>query len=282
MCGFITIQTGIFYGFKWSQNQEQIQAYHEQIKFLRSEILPKTDSNYRVIMIGTSLTGQGVECREDYHDGKKIQLLKFWSPGDRFDFFVQSVDLIQDIKTLQPDLICFQSEIAAIKLLPPNSQERETLLDKIVFLSTVNYKFFGQVFKPEKKLAANDFCNPDILRDAQYEDTVRIVPRGRIIKSTENLTSVYHAIKQFKASGIKTVIVDIPRPHAIEQLVYDSTFNTELSKIKQHYLEEKACAWWPYTGQACYFNLFQDMGHLNAMGKVWYSNWLMTQIKASV
>lgn len=236
-------------------------------------------SNKKVLFFGSSLLGQGLDCPSSsmfkLSEDKSLSIYKIWKSEDPFRELFSTDKYTQDILNLKPDLICIQTELAAINL--------EWLNYESHFFKTISIenRTLRQVIYENKNSNFNwqSYCDPASTFQATETDTLNLSPVKRSIKRVENIASALSTLETFRKAGIQIAIVDIPRPYALEQQYKTQTFLTELNQLLKTYKNDLQVDYWSYSGPALYHNKFIDRGHLNVDGRTIYTKWLLETIQ---
>jgi hypothetical protein len=284
LCIFVLSQILIAIAFFFVEskgNQSRNEHYFDQINYIQQEF-KKDNSSYKTIIIGTSLIGHGVECPNEitnYLSSKKktdIKLLKIWSRGDQLKRFI-SLNLIDDVINAKPDLVIFQTGIAVIKF--PN--ENPNMIQKLSSIYRTVIRYF---LSPKHKIIYNskNRCYPDNLDEQKNLDTVTYIPRKREVKTMDDLDFALEGFTLLQKEGIKTILVDIPRPVQSEKIIYTKSFNEQLQKLLNTYNKNFGIEHWSYTGTPIYYKHCIDEHHFNIEGRSLYTKWLLDKIEKEI
>lgn len=257
-------------------NKHQLNYFSNELNHI-SQKLKNSDNNYNVIIIGSSLIGHGIPCSENIYKYSKlnITLNKLWSPGDPIKKKQLNHKTTNQLIKTKPDLVLIQTELTAIKLQYNERLVQHLFLQKITeFSSKINSMLDYFLIVPK------DYTRcPKNLNVQSKTDTLSYTPKKRIIKNIDNLKNLSTIFNQLNAAGIKTVIVDIPRPISTEKEIYTASFNKELQKLLNIYKQEYEVEHWNFTGPDMYYKHFIDDGHLNENGRDIYTEWLLNKIE---
>ena len=262
-----------------------------QLSNIKSEFKNTNGENFRVIVIGSSLTGFGVKCTNillnSPTQNKKInlQLTKIWYPRDPFKELIENTPLIEKLVLLKPDLICFQTEYLTTILHQNNStinKEDNFLLKKINIISYNNNKFVHDL--RFKKIPIDNVqygCIPMTYKNKNI-DTLSHKPMQKTVKKLSDLQYAFNGLLPLKNANIKMMIVHVPRPQKKDINVFSKTYSNNLQELLKVYKKELAIDYWSYTGNPMYYKHFVDGGHLNEEGSEIYTNWLIAQIETII
>ena len=271
---YLTIQSIILYFYfeKPSILQTSILSY--KLSKIKSKFENDRNKTYKVVVIGTSLTGCGIK----YTNKKNIKITKIWFSGDPFKSLIKNTQLIENLVLLKPDLICFQSEILTTNL---NSRDN-FILKKIKKISEINQQLIYDI-----KLKTNTidslklgFKNPVYIYNDL--DTINHKLALKKIKKKSDLKYFFNGLSMLKQANIKMSIIDIPRPKKINDVFFSQTYNNNLKELLARYKKELDIDYWNYTGKTMYYKHFIDGGHLNNTGSNIYTKWLSNKIESSI
>jgi len=261
---FISLQLIILAIYTIIHDEGKHKIFNNQITTIEKKFNKKPEL-YNIIVIGSSLTDCGVE-EAIYSDS--IQLTKIVAPGDYFYSFINTHHLIDHLLNLKPDLVCIQTELAAITF---NKNKNFTAIEK---LSSKN----GYIFKHFLRTYQRAFSTK---KSAKF-DSLTHTPPDRWVKKVENLDFAFNALKKLNLAGIKTKIIDIPRPFKTEQKMYTREFKSDLNSLLKIYKRKLDIEHLNYTGETLFYKHFSDGGHLNETGKIMYTKWFLNILKKEI
>lgn len=269
----------IYYSFNENKiNKLKYDHYFDQVKYITEE-LQKDSTGYKVIIIGTSLIGNGVACPEEIksftNQKSNLRLFKIWGSNDLLEDFVSN-NLINNIISWKPDLVLFQSELTTI-----NFSEKNILLEKAYQISNKNKSVLRYLssFNKTTVYDSNYRCYPKNIDVETNSDTIAFTPAFRSIKDLQELDYLTSGFISLSQAGIKSVIVDIPRPVASEKIINTESFNQSAQTLIDLYKGKYSIVNWKYTGPPIYFKNCVDLAHLNKSGRKIYTNWLLNKIQ---
>lgn len=267
-----------FYSFKKLKSGPLI---HYPKKSLIQEEFKQVDK-INVVAIGSSLFGYGVlsrpndiEALQSSTSAPKINLIKYWGSKDPFERLINQ-NLVQDLISLKPDLVIIQTELAAINLIYEVVIDH-TPLRRISLMNRAVLRYFL-----EKQISTNvdDLLHGQsiVVMDNLELDTLNYTPRPREVKSVNEIEIVLEMLAKLQKEGVKTIIVDIPRPKRTEKVINTPKFKQELHEVLCFYESKFGVQYWSYDGETIHFKYFRDYGHLNVEGGKIYTKWLMDKI----
>lgn len=249
---FIVIQASAYVYFK--KNYAKVYStvkLSEQIQNTKRLFEENDEQDFNVLIIGSSLTGHGIGESQNNH----IRLGKLWGSKDPIEQWVKNENLIEKVIQLKPDLVCLQSELAAVKL------KFATVHPVQVITNTVS-----------------NFNN--ILLGSQLKlDTLLMTPYPRNLKKKTEVDYLINGLQKFRKQNIPIVLLHVPLPVKSEREIYTSEFSSQLKNILNHYNKKTDAIHWKYDGTPLYFNKYKDAGHLNIEGNAIYTNWLVNKIE---
>ena len=245
--------------------KEQVEAQDHKVK--------------KVLVFGSSLIGHGLACADDSvftqsSTNQNISIFKIWGSEDPFQELFSSNKYLEQILSIKPDLICIQTELAAVNL---KWLEYETNLFKNI--SIENRALKQLILNLElKELDIQSYCNPKLRLLKDEKDSLRIISQEREIKSYAQISDGFNTLKHLSEQNIKIVILDIPRPISLENQYKTEPYLKQLNNLLSIYKRELDVDYWPYDGKIMHYKDFVDRGHLNTSGKRYYSAWLLNTI----
>jgi len=256
--------------------------FSSQLNDIKSDFTTQAKSAYHVIIIGSSLVGNAVDCPDEVNNilsnypTKNILLNKIWQPHDPFQYLVKNRNLINELLQIKPDLVCIQTELAAIRYEKTEKYFYSDFQGYIEDLAKKNTSIFSDVFsKGTTRLIK---CEDNFIDNEVVDDTMKYIPAKRYVKNNAEIQFVCDALNKLKNAGIKIVLVDIPRPRQVEQVIYTGPFLQELNLLFDMYEKKYGVTHWSYTGGPMYFNVFYDGGHLNRDGRHLFTKNLLEKI----
>jgi hypothetical protein len=272
----------IGYYDKHKKSSEGDSWFSSQLQDIKSDFINKTKTTYNVIIIGSSLVGNGVECPDEIagtlaeYKTSNILLEKIWQPHDQLQYFISNKNLINELLVIKPDLVCIQTELAAIRYEETEKFFYTDFEDYLQNIATENSTIFKDLFsnqqlKPVR--CADNFIDYEVLTD-----TLNYIPAKRYCKKKEEIQFAFEGLKKLTDAGIKIVLVDIPRPQQVEKIMYTQTFSEQLNSLFDMYRQKFGIEHWRYTTRPMYFKDFHDGGHLNKGGRHLFTKDLLEKI----
>lgn len=257
-------------------------SFISQLSDMKREFAGKDKATYKVVIIGSSLVANGVACPDEIagiladYQTKNIVLNKIWKPNDQFKHLVEKNKIINELLLVKPDLVCIQTELAAIGY---NEIEKNFYTDFQKYVQTLAFRnttFVKDIFKIGKV----DFikCKDNFIDFEVVEDSLKYVPVKRYVKNNTEVQFISEQLKILKKAGINVVLVDIPRPQQVEKIMYTEPFSRDLTACLNIYQNGIEVPLWRYTGRPMYFKDFYDGGHLNKEGMHLFTKNLLEKI----
>jgi len=266
--------------FTYLYYKEKQRPFDPVFDYIQEFLLNDDKNSKRVLFFGSSLIGQGLSCPNDTIFNTKngalpISIFKIWKSEDPFDELFGSEKYLKNIIELKPDLICIQTELAAVNL---KWLAFETNLLKNISIENRGLKQL--IFQSEKKdLDLTTYCNPKNIIHTNKNDTLNIDIGDRFIKTQDEISKAFPVLTALKKAHIKMVIVDIPRPYSIERQFKTENYSNALNRCINEYKTRFNIDYWTYDGQTMFHKDFLDRGHLNERGKTSYSKWFLKTLK---
>ncbi|MGK0414593.1 MAG: hypothetical protein ACJA1B_002820 [Polaribacter sp.] len=262
---------------------------NSQLSNIKSEFENSEGESYKVIVIGSSLTGCGVKCKNELlypptkHKKINLQLTKIWYPGDPFKLLIENTTLIEKLVILKPDLICFQTEFLTTILHHKDSNPlKEDNFLLINMISHYNNKFVNDLRFIKNPIDSFQYgCKPIIYKN-QNIDTLNHKPMLKTVKKIPDLKYAFNGLLPLKNANIKMMIVDVPRPQKKDINDFSKTYSNNLQELLKVYKKELAIDYWYYYGSQMYYKYFADGAHLNEEGSEIYTKWLTAQIETII
>lgn len=284
-CAFFAFQI-IVYCYVKPKNKKVSYSDDQSMESALQDLKASDEKSIKVVIIGSSLVGRGVECREEMNSAISSQkaplvhLTKVWASGDPYFQMMEKGKLLKKLIEIRPDLICIQTELVAVNLDHVN-QNLTVLNQSLINISVYNkmaINYLRQSFGAEKNVSGDDQqCILD--GEAIAMDTINYKPINRSVKKINEIKFAFNDLKKLQRAGIKTVIVDLPRPVKVEEKVFNAHFFGQLQQVLGMYQQQFGIDYWKYTGQPMYYRHFIDGGHLNKTGRHIYTEWLLKKIK---
>lgn len=256
--------------------------FSSQLRDIKSDFSKENKSAYQVIIIGSSLTGNAVECPDEIvntlanYQTKSIVLKKIWQPHDHFEYFIRNKNLVNELLQIHPDLVCIQTELAAIRYEEPGKMFYEDIEGYLQDLALQNTTIFSDIINGNKPKFIN--CADNFIDYEVVADTNKYIPSKRYTKKDAEIQFAFEGLHQLRSAGIKIVLVDIPRPMQVEQIIYTQSFLQELNLLLDMYQRKFGIEHWAYTDRPIYFNDCYDGGHLNKAGRHVFTKNLLEKI----
>ncbi len=177
---------------------------------------------------------------------------------------------------LKPDLVCLQTEFAAIGFKEIEKYFYTDFQKYVQTLAFRNTRLVKDIFKKGKV----DYikCEDNFIDFEVVEDSMKYKPVERFVKNNTEVQFVVEQLKILKKAGIKVVLVDIPRPQQVEKIMYTEPFRSDLTACLNIYQHEIDAPLWRYTGKPMYFKYYFDGGHLNKEGRHLFTKNLLHKI----
>ncbi len=235
---------------------------------------------HKIIIIGSSITNEAVDKEEailsmsNEQEASPVLIKKVTGGNDKLALMINRFDLVNYIIKEQPEAVCIQSELAAVKLSPEHvfapdilvqlAQENKVLLKKMIngFETDTNKLYW---------------LNNELII---VKDTLSFRALNRRIKTKKEIQHVLDFIKTLKNKGIKIYFLDIPRAKQFEQLTFTSGYKDSINHLFNWYNSETGTKRIQYSGTTMFFNYYRDIGgHMNVTGRKLYTKWLIKTLQ---
>ena len=272
----------ILYYNKHKKSTEMDSWFSSQLQDIKSNFINKTKTTYNVIIIGSSLVGNAVECPDEIagtlanYKTRNILVKKIWQPHDHFQYFISNKNLINELLVIKPDLVCIQTELAAIRYQETENFFYTDFEDHLQDLAIKNSTIFKDLFINEKLEPIR--CEDNFIDYEVLTDSLNYIPPKRYCKKKEEIQFAFEGLNKLTRAGIKIVLVDIPRPQQVEKIMYTQPFSKELNLLFDMYQQKFGIEHWRYTTRPMYFKDFHDGGHLNKGGRHLFTKDLLEKI----
>jgi len=228
----------------------------------------------RVVVLGSSLIGQGISCSEEFSDSsfRQIRLSKIFLNTHRG--VLKTFTEIHGFDSLllhPPDILLIEVDQLAYRI-----EQDQTLSERF---ST------GAVFLRNVKTTAAfgianyrmpEYCGKIIhetIADTVWETNTHWQPL-----TFNDHGEVHPYLQQLQKLGVRLVMVHVPRPGVSEAAIHTGSREKEFLSVVQAYQQAYGMEYWNYP-HLLPFTYFYDQGHLNKRGRMLYSNWLYSKLE---
>ncbi|MBT8219394.1 MAG: hypothetical protein KJP00_06205 [Bacteroidia bacterium] len=250
-----------------------------QFRNLSEEIAESNDNHCLVLVLGSSLTDEGIKNNIYFHDkfkaqNKNIIVKKIILKGSHKEKFITSKKVLDSIISLKPDLICLEEATFV------TANQRS--LSKWIH----DFNYGVNSFKDIKVLGTINFTNlttnSTFERENENENIV-VGDTSRYFQNTPNLRPIVELelftsyLKRFRNSGTDIVFLDVQRAGAFPTNKKTDLFIQNRSEWFEIFQSQFNSQYWDYEG-VIPFSHYRDFGHLNKPGCEIYSSWLFNMI----
>lgn len=267
--------------------------------------LLKYPDEYHVVVIGSSITNNGISCTEtlvnesEFQFGKKIVVSKFFSPGRPLKAMVDYGGLTELLLETRPDLILIETDILAFDFGPYRSQIRnkgqvfkqepkEDGLIPLIFAKRVGtiralqqnrLNLIATVQQKVHHTAPPFTSEPcgNMIASPQMVDTFQIKPRKRYPIPFEKQDYAHRFIQELKKVNTDVILLHHPSPASLEKLYEASDDEQEVQQLLKRFQDEYNLPFWHCPIQFPYI-YYRDQAHMNEKGREKYGSWLLQQI----
>jgi hypothetical protein len=234
---------------------------------------------YRVVVIGSSLTEFGVDCREvmSTYSNQKIDVYKIYARGNNLELFTKESNIFGSILKLKPDLVCIESDLMTSEIF--FYLQKNLIADLAQKNKDAMYNFYLIISSALNNSIPNpEICNNPYVMKVKSEE-LNFYPRK--VRTFESNSFVHPYLKEYKIKGIKTVLLHFPRPNEIEVKIHTGDLEKELKNLLIKYDENFGIKYWKFPNPLSN-KYFYDQGHFNTKGRELYSKWLIKKILGQI
>jgi hypothetical protein len=246
-------------------------------------VILKNNANkpaHKIIIIGSSITDEAVDKEEailsmsNEQGVSPVLIKKVTGVTDKLALMIYRFDLVNYIIKEQPEAVCIQSELAAVKFSPEHVFAPDILVQLAQENKVVLKKMINGFETDTSKLY---WLNNKLII---VKDTLSFRALNRSIKTKKEIQYVIDFIITLKNKGIKIYFLDIPRAKQFEQLTFTSGYKDSIKHLFNLYNRETGTKRIQYTGTTMFFNYYRDIGgHMNVAGRKLYTTWLIKTLQ---
>ncbi|MBC7488546.1 MAG: hypothetical protein H7282_17535 [Cytophagaceae bacterium] len=241
------------------------------------EHFKKNESKTKVMVLGSSIVGQGIACEEEFDDTtfRNIVMGKVYVPA--YYKIVESwidAKVFDSILKYPPAVVLIEIDQLAYKIKEDTSFF-DRAQESIFFIK--NLKITTGYSWANYKMPA--YCGRSInetIPDSMLAPTISWEAR-----TFEDLCVIHPELKRLREAGIRIILIQIPRPAEIEVLLHDEKKDKQLQALLTAYKLHYQIDYWSYPNKLPYA-YFYDQGHLNKKGRTTYSKWLYTKLQKEI
>lgn len=252
---------------------------------LRREWVTRSDSVTRVVILGTSLVEYGVADTDYFQHrcGKGVRVVKLYREAVNIDAFTNESPIFQFLERYPPDILCIEENLLLFRLPyslklrlggplaePINRHlwiQAETAKIQVGWVAPMKQPFQGFP-RGQHQLNQEDTVNLS---------TILTEIRSRKVRTKTDLPALYGSLQRLHQSGTRLVLLQLPRPAALETVIYGEDRATLLQELITYYKQRYRLDYWQFN-QPLPFRYFTDQAHLNYIGNPIYSAWLADKI----
>lgn len=278
---FIVVQSFIYWHYTLNRDEKiaiKKELIHQQIEKLKNDFKNAPTEHFKIVAIGSSLFEEGLASSDELQNftqksiSEKIQLNIISDYPDPLQQLIEEENIVAELLTIKPDLICIQTELAAIvftgknKIPNANHSFLYKSIQQLAHANRASLNYVRELYKTRK-------------RDRLVQgDTLTHFPDNRLVKTYSSLDYAFDAFRILRDAGIKIVIVDVPKPQKTEQAINTEDFRHKLEDLLHNYKDKLQIDHWSYDGPLLHYKYFKDFGHLNTKGKEIYTHWFVTKL----
>ncbi|PHN03131.1 hypothetical protein [Flavilitoribacter nigricans] len=257
---------------------------------IRNEVVP--EEAYHVIIFGSSLTAQGV-LRDSFFEhffqqlGKPVHVNRVFYAGASYKM-LEDPDLLAYLENARPDLLCIEDQVLFFEPLPeldwPNPLPVQFQKRYVHNLNVLKHRLLPSAFpKPGLKRQIDSTITFDVrYKQADsvisHRDSIQFEIQERSVRKRRYTRKFNRLAEQLTDSGTDLVILNLPRPAAIEgQYMSERELRRRVSLLEA-YRQRFEVDYWTFE-RPLPFRFYWDISHLNKYGQQIYSEWLAERIE---
>ncbi len=256
------------------KKKQRIEATH-LLKHVTQQMGQETKKT-KVVVLGSSLIGQGVSCSEEldtaFHHISLSKIFLNTHLGVLETFM--DVNVFDSLLLHPPDILLIEVDQLAYHI-----EQDQTVPE---FLST------GALFLKNLKTTAAfgianyrmpEYCGK-IIQENIIDSSLTTNVNWHVL-SFHDHPEVKPYLKKLRAAGVKILLIQIPRPGATDRILHSGEKEKELLKVVELYKHNYQMSYWNYPDYLP-FSYFYDKGHLNKKGRLLYSKWLYAKLEKEI
>ena len=287
---------------RWTQ---RALAQNEVNKIIYRENQATHPDAYHIVVIGSSLTRQNIECEDDFllacqekYDTSLV-ITKFFSAARPLKAMSELGDMFEVLHQHRPELILIEQDIISfdfnasrffnisknrkVKIPPLNANPIDQLrgweraISRIGSQNRLNVAAHLQTnyFRSTPPYTTEPCVNWPNKTD--ISDTLTLPDRVLYPYTFERTAYCHDDLKQLQALGTEIRIVHYPRPFPLEMKYAQDSAQVEIRNTLQQFQDSLGISYWPCPLELP-FAYYRDWGHMGHKGRKVFSNWLMDKI----
>lgn len=284
---------GVLYGWGFLRS---VSAYHQEVvtaarPLLQREWQARTDSVTRVVILGSSLTGNGVMPSAFFTQQTKgrCRVVRLFRIGANLESFTDRAPILRYLQEYPPDILCIEENLLLFNLKDWSDLSPDSFL-----LRNVARYSHQLVNRSKERLglapAGIDADRPGIgLQDVDMPvpttpwDTTQLAAwvaeiRQREVRPFAPRHAVHQVLRALRRQGVRIVLLHFPRPAPLEKAIYTGPDGDSLRYRLAQYQRAYQASYWHEPGPF-HFRHFYDNAHMNLQGRALYSAWLAKQLR---
>lgn len=229
----------------------------------------------KVVVLGSSLIGQGISCSEELDStSQNISLSKIFLNTHLgvLETFME-VNVFDSLLLHPPDILLIEADQLAYRI-----EQDQTIPE---FLST------GAIFLKNLKTTAAfgahyrmpEYCGK-IIQESIVDSSLTSNVHWNVRPFSDH-PKVKPYLQRLRAAGVKIIMVQIPRPAATDTLIHSGDKERAFLNVMDQYKRNYQMSYWNYP-YLLPFSYFYDKGHLNKRGRILYSGWLYAKLEKEI
>lgn len=241
------------------------------------EKLKQEGDKIRIVALGSSLTGQGMACPDEFTDTAfhHIEFSKIFLNthlGVLRTFM--EVKVFDSLLAYPPDILLVEVDQLAYHI------EQEQTLPELLSTGPV----FLKNLKTTIAFGLGNYRMPEYCGKIIHETIVDSVSESNVkwnLVPIHEHREVLSLLKKLQDKGTRIVLVQIPRPAATDQVLHRGAQEKAFQVLMQQYQKNYKMDYWAYPNLLPY-TYFYDLGHLNQRGRILYSQWLYSKLEKEI
>ncbi|AIZ63545.1 hypothetical protein PK28_07305 [Hymenobacter sp. DG25B] len=284
---------GTVYGWGFVHS---VSTYHQEVvagarQLLQREWQDRTDSVTRVVILGSSLTGNGV-MPSAYFTRKtngRCRVVRLFRISANLESFTDRAPILKYLQEYPPDILCIEENLLLYDLKDWSELSPDSFLLKNV--ARYSYQLVNRskqrlglthevidVNRPGLAMQDVDMPAPTTPWDTTHLTEFVAEIRQRKVRPFAPRHPVHQALRILRGQGVRIVLLHFPRPAPLEKAIYSGRNGDSLRYRIAQYQRAYQASYWHEPGPY-HFRYFYDKAHMNFQGRALYSTWLAKKLR---
>lgn len=266
----------------WAETRATAYLNAQAVALLRREWAQRSDSVQRVVVLGTSQVGAGVQPSWffDQKTGGRWRVVRIFRPGANLASFTERSAVFDELARYPPNVLCVEENLLLLDRIDYWAVRPSQALPYVV----VQW-IFDLLGLRENRLSATainpDFFDvmPDYARRPKTQiDTLALAVYEREIRERRiNAFAPVPALERLRRRGTRLVLLHLPRPARLETLIDQQLRQAGWPRQLAAWQRQGGMEHWKTTRPYA-FREFVDNGHFTPTGSREYSTWLAARL----